>query len=91
MGLHITSDAWISIGMPCSTQAGMTVDDAELVELEHLFETASHGDTTFPGADDEHGVVSVSFLARVAYMANSIHRVSHIDLVAAGGSQKRIQ
>ena len=56
--LHIASNTGVSINPPGTSDARLTIKDAELVEAQLLFQSASHRNARLACANDRHGYIS---------------------------------
>lgn len=76
--VHVTCNARIAVGIPRSSQAGLSLKDAELVEAQDLAQATSHCDARLSGADHGEGIVGVGSAIRIDDMANLVDPRSHV-------------
>ena len=56
---HVTSNAWVSVYPPSSSNSGLSLKDSELIESKLLFEPAAHGNARLSGTHNYHRVVGI--------------------------------
>ena len=59
MASHVTSDAWVSVYPPSSSNSSLSFKDSELIKSKLLLKPAAHGNARLSSTHNYHRVVGI--------------------------------
>lgn len=90
---HVTSNAWVSVYPPSSSNSSLSVKDSELIKSKLLFEPAAHGNAGLSSTHNYHRVVSIGIFFVTIDPPNCFRhgeKGGAVAIVAAGGDDDAI-
>ena len=57
---HVTSNAWVSVYPPSSSNSSLSLEDSKLIESKLFFEPAAHSNAGLSSTHNYHRVVGIS-------------------------------